>query len=48
MGNQRILLYFTLFFIIYMIWAQWQMDYGPKTEVVAERPEQSSLEKTNK
>lgn len=35
MGNQRILLYFTLFFIIYMIWAQWQMDYGPKPETVA-------------
>jgi len=33
MGNQRILLYFTLFFIIYMIWAQWQMDYGPKPEL---------------
>ena len=33
--NQRILLYFTLFFIIYMIWAQWQMDYGPKPESVA-------------
>jgi len=36
MGNQRILLYFTLFFIIYMIWAQWQMTYGPKPEVIAE------------
>ncbi len=32
--NQRILLYFTLFFIIYMIWAQWQMDYGPQPEPV--------------
>jgi len=30
MGNQRILLYFTLFFIIYMIWAQWQVTYGPQ------------------
>ena len=30
--NQRVLLYFTLFFIIYMIWAQWQLDYGPKPE----------------
>ena len=35
MGNQRILLYFTLFFIVYMIWAQWQMDYAPKPEPVA-------------
>ena len=24
MGNHRVLLYFTLFFIVYMIWAQWQ------------------------
>jgi len=28
------LLYFTLFFIIYMIWAQWQIEYGPKPEPV--------------
>ena len=35
MGNHRVLLYFTLFFIIYMIWAQWQLAYGPKPEVVA-------------
>ena len=32
MGNQRVLLYLTLFFIIYMIWAQWQIDYAPKPE----------------
>ncbi len=32
--NQRVLLYFTLFFIVYMIWAQWQLDYGPKPEPV--------------
>ena len=36
MGNHRVLLYFTLFFIIYMIWAQWQIAYGPKPEIVAE------------
>lgn len=30
MGNHRLLLYFTLFFISYLLWAQWQMDYGPK------------------
>jgi hypothetical protein len=36
MGNHRLLLYFTLFFIVYMIWAQWQLAYGPKPEVVAE------------
>jgi YidC/Oxa1 family membrane protein insertase len=35
MGNQRILLYFTLFFIVYMIWAQWQIEYGPKSEPTA-------------
>jgi hypothetical protein len=39
MGNHRILLYFTLFFIIYMIWAQWQLAYGPKPEPVAESSE---------
>ncbi len=32
MENQRLLLYFTLFFIIYLLWAEWQMDYGPKPE----------------
>jgi len=40
MGNQRILLYFTLFFIIYMIWAQWQMQYGEQ----AEAPDQAQTE----
>jgi YidC/Oxa1 family membrane protein insertase len=30
MGNYRVLLYFTLFFILYLIWMQWQVDYGPK------------------
>ncbi len=29
MGNTRVLLYITLFFISYLIWAQWQMEYGP-------------------
>lgn len=33
MENQRLLLYFTLFFIVYLLWAEWQMDYGPKREV---------------
>jgi YidC/Oxa1 family membrane protein insertase len=32
MENQRLLLYFTLFFILYLLWAEWQMDYGPKPE----------------
>ncbi len=45
MGNQRILLYFTLFFIIYMIWAQWQMDYGPKPEPVAVEQNQNGTAK---
>jgi YidC/Oxa1 family membrane protein insertase len=35
MGNQRLLLYFTLFFIIYMIWVQWQIETAPKPEPVA-------------
>jgi len=30
MGNHRVLLYFTLFFLAYLLWAQWQADYGPK------------------
>ncbi len=34
MENQRLLLYFTLFFIIYLLWAEWQMDYGQKPEPV--------------
>ena len=37
MGNQRVLLYFTLFFIIYMIWAQWQVTYGPQPEAVSDK-----------
>jgi len=37
MGNQRVLLYFTLFFIIYMIWAQWQVTYGPQPEPVSDK-----------
>ena len=32
MGNHRVLLYFTLIFLLYMIWAQWQIDYAPKPE----------------
>jgi len=47
MGNQRILLYFTLFFIIYMIWAQWQMTYGPKQEVIAENGAVSQVKNEN-
>ena len=42
MANQRILLYFTLFFIIYMIWAQWQLDYGPKPEPVVSTEQNTS------
>ena len=39
MENQRLLLYFTLFFIVYLLWAEWQMDYGPKQEApVAQTP----------
>ena len=44
MGNQRILLYFTLFFIIYMIWAQWQIEYGPKSEAIPVTQTQASAE----
>ena len=34
MENQRLLLYFALFFITYLLWAEWQQDYGPKPEPV--------------
>ncbi|MCW8830245.1 MAG: membrane protein insertase YidC [Gammaproteobacteria bacterium] len=40
MENQRTLLYFTLFFVIYLLWAQWQIDYGPKPEPVVETASQ--------
>jgi YidC/Oxa1 family membrane protein insertase len=36
MQNQRLLLYFTLFFIVYLLWAEWQMDYGPKPAIQPE------------
>ena len=35
MENHRLLLYFTLFFVTYLLWAEWQMDYGPKSVVEA-------------
>jgi YidC/Oxa1 family membrane protein insertase len=39
MENHRILLYFTLFFIMYLLWAEWQMDYGPRpVDPVAQTP----------
>ena len=47
MGNHRVLLYFTLFFIIYMIWAQWQIAYGPKPEAVAENGAVSQVKTEN-
>ena len=37
MENHRILLYFTLFFITYLLWAEWQMTYGPKPVVVVDQ-----------
>jgi YidC/Oxa1 family membrane protein insertase len=40
MENHRLLLYFTLFFVIYLLWAEWQMDYGPKA--VVEVPQAST------
>ncbi len=47
MGKHRVLLYFTLFFIIYMIWAQWQIAYGPKPEVIAENGVVSQIKTEN-
>lgn len=45
MDNQKTLLYFTFFFIIYLLWAQWQLDYGPQP-VAPVATEQSDIEKT--
>jgi len=41
MGNTRVLLYITMFFLSYLIWAQWQIEYGPKP-VVAENTESAT------
>ena len=46
MGNQRILLYFTLFFIIYLLWAQWQVDYGPKPVATTTAQVQKNLDQS--
>lgn len=40
MENQRTLLYFALFFLVYLLWVQWQNDYAPRPEV-AVTPERS-------
>ena len=42
MENHRLLLYFTLFFIMYLLWAEWQMDYGPRPQPVASTQTQPS------
>ncbi len=45
MENHRLLLYFTLFFLIYMLWAQWQIDYSPKpAQIATDNPAASSGE----
>ena len=36
MENHRVLLYFTLFFLMYLLWVEWEEDYGPKRDVVAD------------
>jgi len=38
---------FTLFFIIYLIWAQWQLAYGPKPEPVAESSSTAQVNNEN-
>ncbi|TNF37603.1 MAG: membrane protein insertase YidC [Gammaproteobacteria bacterium] len=35
MENQRTLLYFAFFFILFLMWQAWQQDYGPKPAPVA-------------
>ena len=44
MENQKTLLYFTLFFVAYLLWAEWQKDYGPQpvAPVAVESTQQNS------
>ena len=46
MENQRLLLYITLFFIIYLLWAEWQIDYGPKPETAVTTPSTAVKQET--
>lgn len=43
MENQKTLLYFTLFFVAYLLWVEWQKDYGPQpvAPVAVETTQQS-------
>ena len=51
MENQRFLLYFTLFFIAYLLWAEWQMAYGPApveaTSIVSQETIPTAAENIN-
>ncbi|MCG6938166.1 MAG: membrane protein insertase YidC [Gammaproteobacteria bacterium] len=50
MSNYRVLLYFTLFFIVYLIWAQWQVAYGPKPEpatAISDSSQSNQIAETN-
>ncbi len=38
MDNQRLLLYFALALVLYLIWQAWQRDYGPAPVPVAQAP----------
>lgn len=44
MDNHRILLYFTLFFVTYLLWAEWQKDYVYEAPVAVT---QSTTQATN-
>lgn len=45
MENHRLLLYISLFFIMYLLWAEWEADYGPKP-VVTQQTQQQTSEQT--
>ncbi len=38
MDNLRFVLFALLFFLGFMLWQQWQVDYGPKPEIAAVQP----------
>ena len=38
MDNLRLILFFALFFVLFLIWEAWQQDYGPKPQVAATQP----------
>ena len=46
MDNQRLLLYFALALVLYLIWQAWQRDYGPQAVPVARAPVTESTQES--